>query len=438
MDVIQTFSNLMYRTIRENPERARRLLLTVFRGFGFYQKHFPDQRLPESKQYLATVCMDYMLSGFSNPGNAALTSIFMPCEIMQAFDLPCMCAEMFSTYMNGAYSERAFVERSEEEGIPETFCSYHKILAGGVQTGVMPPARVILNTSLACDANNLTFRYIAEKTGRPQYYVDVPYERNGASVRYVADELREVTALLEKELGRRLDEGKLRETVERSAKTTENFRATIPYRRNRYLGGTLTAELYEALMVHNALGTPEALTYSERLLKDYQEAPESESLRIVWMHSNPFWQKPVKALFNENPTQRIAATELCYDNWGDYDTSHPYEYMASRLVYNPYNGPVEERIRRTREMAEAVDADGIVCFCHWGCKETCGASACISRELEKAGYPVLILNGDGVDRANASDGPVQTRLEAFLEMLEERKSRGVFDWPVNCNAATGR
>lgn len=412
----------MYKTIRTNPARARSLLLTVFKGFGFYQKHFPDQKLPESKQYLATVCMDYMLRGFSNPRGAALTSIFMPCEIMQAFDLPCMCAEMFSTYMNGAYSERAFVERSEQEGIPETFCSYHKILTGGVQTGVLPPVRFILNTSLACDANNLTFRYISQKTGTPQFYVDVPYERSDASVRFVAGELKEMTAFLEEKLGRELDEEKLRTIVRRSVQTTENLRATIPYRRDRYLGGTLTAELYEALMVHNALGSPEALEYTKRLLKDYQEAPESDGLRIVWMHTNPFWQKPVKELFNENPRQRIVATELGYDNWSAYDSRDPYLYMASRLVYNPYNGPAEARIQRTLHMTEELHADGVVCFCHWGCKETCGASAEISHVLEKAGYPVLILNGDGVDRANASDGQILTRLQAFLEMLEEKRT----------------
>ena len=37
--------------------------------------------------------------------------------------------------------------------------------------------------------------------------------------------------------------------------------------------------------------------------------------------------------------------------------------------------------------------------------------------LEEAGYPVLLLDGDGCDRANASDGQTATRLEAFLEML---------------------
>jgi benzoyl-CoA reductase/2-hydroxyglutaryl-CoA dehydratase subunit BcrC/BadD/HgdB len=421
MNVINTFSDYMYRTIQKHPERARSLLLKVFQGFGFYQKHFPDQKLPESRQYLATVCMQYMLNTFGQPEKSALTSIFMPCELLQAFGIPAMCAEMFSTYMNGAYSERAFVEAAENAGISETFCSYHKILIGGAETGVLPPVKAIVNSSLACDANNLTFRYLSHKTGAPQYYVDVPYERSEASVRYVIQELKELTAALEEMTGKQLDEEKLKQIVQRSAETTANLRATIPYRKERYLGGTLTSELYETLMVHNALGSEEVLEYSRRLLKDYQEAPACEGLRIVWMHSNPFWQKPVKNLFNENPEQRIVATELGYDNWSQYDPSDPYDYMARRLVYNPYNGKVEARIGETRKMAEKLDADGIICFCHWGCKETCGASVRIKKELEEAGYPALILNGDGVDRQNVSDGQTSTRVAAFVEMLKERR-----------------
>ena len=72
------------------------------------------------------------------------------------------------------------------------------------------------------------------------------------------------------------------------------------------------------------------------------------------------------------------------------------------------------------EMAERIAADGVILFCHWGCKETCGASTLIQETLESAGYPVLILNGDGVDRRNSSNGQIQTRIEAFLEMLEGR------------------
>ena len=36
-------------------------------------------------------------------------------------------------------------------------------------------------------------------------------------------------------------------------------------------------------------------------------------------------------------------------------------------------------------------------------------------------YPVLLLDGDGCDRANTMDGQTATRLDAFLEMLHSKQ-----------------
>ena len=45
----------------------------------------------------------------------------------------------------------------------------------------------------------------------------------------------------------------------------------------------------------------------------------------------------------------------------------------------------------------------------------------VREALEKAGIPTMILDGDGCNPANTSDGQVSTRLQAFVEMLEEGK-----------------
>jgi benzoyl-CoA reductase/2-hydroxyglutaryl-CoA dehydratase subunit BcrC/BadD/HgdB len=72
-------------------------------------------------------------------------------------------------------------------------------------------------------------------------------------------------------------------------------------------------------------------------------------------------------------------------------------------------------------MAQETNAEGVVVFTHWGCKTTIGASGLIRDALEADGIPVLVLDGDGCNPANSSDGQLVTRVEAFLEMLEERR-----------------
>ena len=95
--------------------------------------------------------------------------------------------------------------------------------------------------------------------------------------------------------------------------------------------------------------------------------------------------------------------------------------MAERLIKNTFNGPATRRIERLRTLAEVTDADGVVLFCHWGCKETMGASQLAKRELEAAGIPTLTLDGDGCHRSNNPEGQSATRMGAFLEMLEARR-----------------
>ena len=68
-----------------------------------------------------------------------------------------------------------------------------------------------------------------------------------------------------------------------------------------------------------------------------------------------------------------------------------------------------------------TESDGAVLFAHWGCKGTIGASSLIKQSLEKTGLPTMILDGDGCNPANTSDGQVSTRLQAFVEMLEKGK-----------------
>ena len=418
-DWVRGFGAYVEKQYASRPAYARRLLLAAYRAYGFKLRHLPNRELPPSKQYLATVCMDCMVRPLAHPERQVLTSIFTPCEVFHAMGLYPMCAEQSATYANGAGAEHGLIEAAERAGIAETFCSYHKAVTGAAVTGVLPRPLAIVNTSLACDANNLTFRKAAELTGAPQYYIDVPWQTDADAVDYVAEQLREMAAWLSDIAGRKLDGEALRACVARSKETIRLLCEVLPLRRTRYVPAELTSELYEVLMVHNALGMEETLQYASMLLRDYERAGERPGRRILWLHSNPFYQKAVQRFFNYRSDPFLALTEMCYDPLLCSEETDPWRAMAERLVMNSFNGPVERRIGKAVRMAETVGADGAVLFCHWGCKETCGAAAAIRDALEAEHIPTLILNGDGVDRRNAPDGQTSTRIGAFLEMLGE-------------------
>lgn len=401
---------------------ARRLLLLGLRAQRARLTLAPDRRLPPARRYAARAAMDAMVRPLARGGRSAIVNVFLPCELLQAFGVAPLFAEGLSCYLNGARAEKFFLHRAEEGGVSPNFCSYHKALLGAGFSGLLPRPLFTACTSLACDANNLTFRRLAEEFGVPAFYIDVPYTRDEAAVREVADRLREFAEFLSLRTGRRLNEDALRAAVARSGRTLDLLARARAALAGKVLPGDVVSASYEVFVAHTMLGTPAAERYARQLLQDARDPryarAEADSLRLVWAHTIPFYQPPVQRALDFAPGAHLAACEMSADTQGlVMDPDHPYESMARRLVYNSFNGGAGHRIDRLLELCRQQQADGLIYFCHWGCKGTQGAAQLVRSRLEEAGYPVLLLDGDGCDRANASDGQTATRLEAFLEML---------------------
>lgn len=421
-DFTVKFGNLINREAPVHPVLCRRLLLAGYRAFGWKLRHAPDSRLPASRQYIAALLNRSVVEVLAHSRRAALTNVFLPCELLDAMEIRPMCAELYAAFLNGAHAEKPFVEAAEAAGIAETYCSYHKVFLGSAFSGVLPKPSCILNTSLICDANNLTFRTLSDFYGVPQYYVDVPPRRDEECLRYVAGQMRGMTRFLEECTGIKLDPDRLRQAMVHTRNTIENFRACIQEKRTHSLPGDITSEMYEIYATHIGLGTEEAERYSRMLLADLRNAPPAHGIRLLWLHTIPNWQQPLRDKLNFSDRCQILSCDMNFESLVDIDPDRPYESMACRLVASSWNGSGENRIAAARAMAKALEADGVVCFCHWGCKQTMGLSARFKQELEADGFPTLILNGDGCDRSNSSDGQIATRFNAFLEMLEGRSS----------------
>ena len=135
-----------------------------------------------------------------------------------------------------------------------------------------------------------------------------------------------------------------------------------------------------------------------------------------------YWQDALRDLINFTDRCEIVACDMGFDAIDVHvEEDNPYRFMADRLLRNTVNGSRENRINAVLKYAKELDADGVVWYCHWGCKQTAGSSSAAKEILEKNGIPTLILDGDGCNSQNVNDGQTVTRMEAFLELLENRK-----------------
>ena len=421
MNIIDRFGTVIGSQSLKDPQKARRLLLTGYRLQEKRLHFFPDRELPPSGQYVARVVMKNIIQSLTRPEHAAMVSIFVPGELVTASGLNPYSVEALSCFLAGTKCEQAFLRKTEEEGFPETMCSYHRVFLGAALTGLLPTPKCMIYTNLACDGNMMTFPYLKDSYDCPGFYIDVPYEKTRESVLYVADQLRKLKRFLEDVTGKRISEETVRITVDNSRKAAVNYKEQLLLRKDHDPVTSLTNELYALFMCHLLAGSDAAVDYTRMLLEDVKKAPEGDGLSVIWMHTLPFLQEPVKELFNYSKKLHIRACDFIADGFREMHSEDPYEAMAEKMVYCIYNGNVNQRIELAEKLAETTKADGGILFAHWGCKGTIGASSLIKHALEDADVPTMILDGDGCNPANTSDGQVATRLQAFLEMLEKGK-----------------
>ncbi|MBD5083392.1 MAG: 2-hydroxyacyl-CoA dehydratase [Clostridiales bacterium] len=366
---------------------------------------------------------DAAIKPLKKADNSAIVSLYLPCEILHAMGIYQMFPEALSCYLAAAGSEKVFIETAENNGIPKTLCSYHKAFIGMVESGVLPKPRFVINTSLACDVNHLSFRRAADFYNIPHFMIDVPSEYNEKNLKYVENQLMDMTAFIEKNSGIKLDENKLAEVMNRSRNTIKNYRKMLEFRKDIFLSDEMTSHMLSVFATHVMLGTKEAEKYTADMIKQMSACPkERKGVRLLWVHTLPYWQDALRDLINFTDRCEIVACDMAFDAIDvNVEEDNPYRFMSDRLLRNTVNGSRENRINAVLKYAKELDADGVVWYCHWGCKQTAGSSSAAKEILEKNGIPTLILDGDGCNSQNVNDGQTVTRMEAFLELLENRK-----------------
>jgi len=423
MDLYQWYAGRVAGLSGTDPARARRLLLTGYRAdLAALKTGLAGKELSPVRRYAAVEVMKLIISALSRPQNAAMVSLFVPCEAILAAGMAPYSVEAVSGYLMGAGVEKHFQELAAERSVPETLCSFHRTFLGAADSGLLPPPRCIVYTNVACDGNMISFPYLRDRFSVPSFFIDVPYEKSEDAVRDVAGQLERLTAFIGDVTGEVITREAVAENVRRSRISGEQYRRYLAMEKKKRLIDDVTNEMYAVFMSHSLLGSATAETYFTRLAAEMDAAPPSDALRLLWLHTIPYLQPSVRALLNHSDRAFITACDLCYDSLTTLqDETDPYVSMARRLVCSVFNGSPQDRIRRAAEAAERTGADGAVIFAHMGCKATIGAAGLMREALERNGVPAVILDGDACAPANTGDGQLSTRLGAFLEMLEARK-----------------
>jgi benzoyl-CoA reductase/2-hydroxyglutaryl-CoA dehydratase subunit BcrC/BadD/HgdB len=418
MDVVKIYSNMIKRNLSK-PKVAQGFLHTgLYLGEKFV-KLFPNKRIPQSLQYLNWTCFQNIRKPLSNQENSVWVNAFAPTELLHAIDVYPLFIEAYSSFMSGFYIEDSLVDLAETRGIANTLCSFHKIFLGAGEAGILPKPKMAFTTSMVCDANINTFRYLTNKYQVPLFAIDIPSKYSQESVMYVKNQLLELKEIIEDNFSRKIELNKLRKILQRENQTNLLRKEYMSYLSKRALPNALVYEMYMMFTSHVFMGTEETLRFYSLLLNDIKKAPPKTGPSLFFIQLLPFYEPNFKRLLDYSSDYHILGCDLNYDYLEPIDLEDPYEGLAQKLIKNIYNGSFANRIESISKIIETIKPDGAIQFCHWGCKQSIGGINLLKDALEQKGIPFLAVDGDIVDKRNNQEGQINTRLEAFLEMIEK-------------------
>ncbi len=421
MGLVTTYGNLIKRTAPNHPRAACRMILAGLALEKFRAGHLADKKIPAAYKYLNTYALDEVRHAIHEPERAVWANLFAPVEILQCFDVHTLSIECLSSFLSGFTIEDYFLDYAENEGIAPTLCSYHRNFIGAIDSGVIPPAAYAVTTSIICDGNTNTFRYLGAKHHIPTFLLDIPDRYTPEAEAYVVGQLTALIGELEERFGKKLDPDRLSQTLIRENESKAIYERTLKMMRTKAYPSTMTLQMFMLFANHVDIGTPEILEFYRRMEAEVAAAPDFDGINVFWVHLLPYYQETLQSYLNLNPDYQIQGMEMGLDYREPLDPARPLESLAKKMICNISNGSYERKAELVQEIAKELSPDGVINFCHWGCKQSSGGAMILKEKMQEIDIPFLVLDGDGMDRRNSSDGQIRTRLEAFLEMIDQKK-----------------
>lgn len=364
---------------------------------------------------------------FSGKERVAWCGVLAPFDLLNAMGVTSCFVEFIGAMLASAGTSEAFLGAAEQAGYAPDTCGYHRAVTGASLQGLMPTPDFLVATSAPCTGGLAVMETLARRYERDLFVLDVPSDDDEGAVAYLADQLHQMTEFVTAHTGEPLDPARLRRAMELTNEArallveTYELAAAVPSPARRR--DLVNFALVESLLLGTETAVQVARVYRDEFARKVERGEAGvagEQVRLMWLQNRIQFKNPVEAMLEEHGVA-VVVDELNDVSWDPVDPEDPYPGLARRMLSIPLVGPVERRLKALRRLSRAYRVDGAINPCHWGCRQGTGARGLVAEGLRGEGVPVLNLEVDCIDARSFSPGQTQTRLEAFIEMLQARK-----------------
>jgi len=179
-------------------------------------------------------------------------------------------------------------------------------------------------------------------------------------------------------------------------------------------------------------GTQITIDYYTALLQEMKErvdagiaAVPNEKYRLLW-DNLPVWYRTrwLSDKFAAHSACLVADTytSAWCSSLKYLKEDHFLESMAEGYARIYLNIGVDEMAENVMQMIDKYDVDGLVMHSNRSCKPYSLGQYDIQKIIQqKRGTPVMLIEADMVDERNFSESQIETRIDAFMEVLKNKK-----------------
>jgi len=406
--------------------------------------------------YLNELLIKYYNSGNSfkkKGGTIAYVSVGFPVELLYAIDILPYFPQNHAAFY-GAQGKTANVfEPAEVIGLYSTdLCSEIKATIGMAIGGEslsfnMPPPDLIISANNICGSITKCAEALSRYYNVPLFILDVPFissDVNLYSIGYVKEQFRDLICFMERVTGRKYNYDKLEEVTRFSWEALSLWGEIIEMSKSIPTPVNCLDIFTHILPLTTLRGTEGAVKYYRRLRAEVKERVEQkicaipeERYRLFWDYL-PIYHKMsyLSRIFARYKACFVAAS-FFFPAMEDTDLAGkisfgqvtsisltPDEvlyYLARGYLTIFVNRSLEYKASLFTKIAQVFSVDGFIFHVDRSCKPQSLPQYELRNLMEKAGFPTLIIDADSMDPRYFSEGQVTTRIEAFMETLENHK-----------------
>ena len=367
-------------------------------------------------------------------GRLAWVTSGFPVEIPVAMNVYPVYPEQYGAIVGSDKVGPLVSSFAEELGYSQELCSYARCSIGSVHRPDQAPLSGLPRPQALLACNNICgtvlrwYEAVSQMTGAPVFLLDTPPIQGNQPARhlaYVRQGLENLIAFLSQTFHETMSEERFRSVGDFANQATMLWMRALEACKKRPSPLNCADRFIAMAPIVSLRGTPKAVEFYTAFLQEVEErvaqglgAIQEERIRLLW-DNIPFWFQ-IYPFFNGLAARGVVFPADSYTHaWSGNLIGGDLLETAARVYSNVYlNKGLSAKIDTICRLIKEYDLDGFVLFSVRSCKRySLGQMVTKEQVPERTGVPGVIIEGDMTDSRLFNEAQVQTRMDAFLEML---------------------